>query len=40
VLSVGEEPSFEGVEESTIKRPLMVVSTDIERRALTEMNAS
>ena len=41
VLSVGgEEPSFEGVEESTIKRPLMVVGTDIERRALTEMNAS
>ena len=41
VLSVGgEEPSFEGVEESTIKRPLMVVGTDIERRALTEMNTS
>ena len=41
VLSVGgEEPSFEGVEESTIKRPLMVVGSDIERRALTEMNAS
>lgn len=38
VLSVGEEPSFEGVEESTIKRPLMAVGTDIERRALTDMN--
>ena len=38
VLSVGEEPSFEGVEESTIKRPLMAIGTDIERRALTEMN--
>lgn len=38
VLGVGEEPSFEGVEESTIKRPLMAVGTDIERRALTEMN--
>lgn len=38
VLSVGEEPSFEGVEESTIKRPLMAVGADIERRALTDMN--
>ena len=38
VLSVGEDPSFEGVEESTIKRPLIAVGTDIERRALTDMN--
>ena len=38
VLSVGEEPSFEGVEESTIKRPLTALGTDIERRALTDMN--
>lgn len=38
VLNVGEEPSFEGVEESTIKRPLVAVMTDIERRALTDMN--
>ncbi|KAI9437692.1 hypothetical protein H4582DRAFT_1957013, partial [Lactarius indigo] len=38
VLNLGEEPSFEGVEESTIKRPLMTVVTDIERRALTDIN--
>ena len=38
VLSVGEEPSFEGVEESTIKRPLTALGTDIERRALADMN--
>jgi hypothetical protein len=37
-LNVGEAPSFEGVEESTVKRPLMAVGTDIERRALAHMN--
>jgi hypothetical protein len=37
-LNVGEAPSFEGVEESTVKRPLMAVGTDIERRALIHMN--
>ncbi|KAI0300977.1 hypothetical protein B0F90DRAFT_1917521 [Multifurca ochricompacta] len=34
-LNMGEEPSFEGVEESTTKRPLLIVGTDMERRTLT-----
>ncbi|KAI0250387.1 hypothetical protein BJV78DRAFT_594000 [Lactifluus subvellereus] len=37
-LNVGEAPSFEGVEESTVKRPLVAVGTDVERRALVNMN--
>jgi len=36
-VNMGEEPSFEGVAESTMKRPLVVVS-DSERRALVNMN--
>jgi hypothetical protein len=37
-INVGEEPSFEGVAESTVKRPLAVVGSDPERRALVDMN--
>jgi hypothetical protein len=37
-ISVGEEPSFEGVAESTMKQPLAVVGSDPERRALIDMN--
>jgi hypothetical protein len=37
-LNVGEAPSFEGVEESTVKRPLMAMGADIERKALVQMN--
>ncbi|KAH9961615.1 clasp N terminal-domain-containing protein [Russula dissimulans] len=37
-LNVGEEPSFEGVAESTMKQPLAAAGTDPERRALIEMN--
>jgi hypothetical protein len=37
-LNVGEAPSFEGVEESTVKRLLVAVGTDGERRALVDMN--
>jgi hypothetical protein len=37
-INVGEEPSFEGVAESTVKRPLAVGGSDPERRALVDMN--
>ena len=37
-LNMGEEPSFEGVAESTMKRPLVVAGSDSERRALVDMN--
>ena len=37
-INVGEEPSFEGVAESTMKRPLVVAGSDSERRALVDMN--
>jgi len=40
VLNAGEEPSFEGVEESTMKMPIVAVDVgiDIDRRALIDMN--
>ena len=37
-INMGEEPSFEGVAESTMKRPLVVAGSDSERRALVDMN--
>ncbi|KAH9985971.1 hypothetical protein BJV74DRAFT_546299 [Russula compacta] len=37
-LSVGEEPSFEGVAESTVKRPLGTNGNDPDRRTLVDMN--
>jgi hypothetical protein len=37
-INMGEEPSFEGVSESTMKRPLVVAGSDSERRALVDMN--
>jgi hypothetical protein len=37
-INVGEEPSFEGVAESTMKRPLAAVGGDPDRRALVDMN--
>ncbi|KAI0267166.1 clasp N terminal-domain-containing protein [Gloeopeniophorella convolvens] len=38
-VAVSEEPSFDGVEESTIKRPLAVAGPEVERRALADMNS-
>jgi hypothetical protein len=38
VLDVGEEPSFEGVAESTVKRPPIALGSDPERKALVDMN--
>ena len=37
-VNMGEEPSFEGVAESTMKRPLVGAGSDSERRALVVMN--
>ena len=37
-LSVGEEPSFEGVAESTVKRLLETIGNDLDRKALVDMN--
>jgi hypothetical protein len=36
VLDVGEGPSFEGVAESTVKRPPAVLRSNTERKALVE----
>jgi hypothetical protein len=36
-INMGEEPSFEGVAESTVKRPLVVAGSETERRALVDM---
>jgi hypothetical protein len=38
VINVGEEPSFEGLAESTMKRPLAAVGGDPDRKALVDMN--
>ena len=40
VLDVGEGPSFEGVAESTVKRPPAVLRSDAERKALVDVNYS
>jgi len=40
VLDVGEGPSFEGVAESTVKRPPGVLRSDAERKALVDINYS
>ena len=40
VLDVGEGPSFEGVAESTVKRPPAVLRSDAERKALADVNYS
>lgn len=40
VLDVGEGPSFEGVAESTVKRPPAVLRGDTERKALVDINYS
>jgi hypothetical protein len=37
-INVGEGPSFEGVAESTVKRPLAIMGSDPERRTLVDMN--
>jgi hypothetical protein len=40
VLDVGEGPSFEGVAESTVKRPPALLRSEAERKALADVNYS
>jgi hypothetical protein len=40
VLDVGDGPSFEGVAESTVKRPPAALRSDSERKALVDINYS